>query len=279
MKPAMVQDYQRIEQAILFLEKNAGRQPDLKETAQSVHLSEYHFQRLFKRWAGITPKQFLQVLTLERTKELMKQSGSLLDLAYKAGLSGTGRLHDLFVTVEAVTPGEFKKKGKSLSIRYGFHQSPFGECLVAITGRGISNIAFVPEGGRSRALADLKKQWKYADIAEDRGETGKYAERIFGPSGAGAKLRMFLKGTNFQVKVWKALLNIREGTVSSYEDIAARIGRPKAVRAVANAVARNPIAFLIPCHRVIRKTGAIGGYHWGTARKMAMLAREETVHS
>lgn len=275
MKTSMVEDYRRIEKAILYLEQNARRHPGLKEIARSVSLSEYHFQRLFKRWAGISPKQFLQVLTLERTKELMKGPDNLLEVAYQTGLSSAGRLHDLFVTIEAVTPGEFRGKGKNLAIRYGFHPSPFGECLTAITDRGLSNLAFVDKDGRSKALSDLKEQWKHAEIAEDAAATEKFVQKIFGPSRkASGGIRLVLKGTNFQVKVWQALLNIPKATVASYEEIAARIGRSAAVRAVANAVARNPVAFVIPCHRVIRKTGALGGYHWGTARKKAMLAWE-----
>ena len=274
MKASVVEDYRRVEKAILFLEKNVARRPGLKEVARSVHLSEYHFQRLFKRWAGISPKQFLQVLTLERSKELMNGRHSLLDVTYRTGLSSAGRLHDLYVTIEAVTPKEFREKGKNVTIQYGFHASPFGECLLAVSDRGVVGLAFVQEGGRSRALADLRKQWKFADLTEDPAATAEHVKKIFGATRGNGALRLFLKGTNFQVKVWQALLNIPRGMVSSYDDIATGIGKPKAVRAVANAVARNPVAFLIPCHRVIRKTGAFGGYHWGSSRKKAMLAWE-----
>jgi AraC family transcriptional regulator of adaptative response/methylated-DNA-[protein]-cysteine methyltransferase len=267
-------DYQRIEKAILFLEKNFHRQPDLKELARTVNLSEYHFQRLFKRWAGISPKRFLQVLTVERAKIVMKNSGSLLDVAYETGLSSAGRLHDLFVTVEAMTPDEFRKHGERLRIRYGFHPSPFGECLVAVTDRGICHLAFVPQSGRTETVSDLKKQWKNAEVLEDTSAAGPYADTIFGATASNTTLPLYLKGTNFQIKVWQALLKIPAGTIVSYEDIARQIDMPKAVRAVANAVAHNPIAFLIPCHRVIRKTGAVGGYRWGSARKKAMLAWE-----
>ena len=266
-------DYRRIEKAILFLEKNDLQQPDLKEVARSVNLSEYHFQRLFKRWAGISPKRFLQVLTLERTKDLLKDPLSLQEVTGEAGLSSAGRLHDLFVNIESVTPGEFRKEGENVVIRYGFHPTPFGECLIAATDRGITNLSFVHEGRRSTALADLRKQWKYARISRDQEATGKYASRIFA-SGGNGKITVVLKGTNFQVKVWQALLKIPGGRVTTYEKIAAAAGKPDAVRAAANAVGRNPIAFLIPCHRVIRKTGALGGYHWGLVRKKAMLARE-----
>lgn len=274
MKTQAADDYQRIEKAILFLEKNALRRPDLKEIAQAVNLSEYHFQRLFKRWAGISPKRFLQALTLEHTKEILKNSGSLLNITYEAGLSSPGRLHDLFVNMEAVTPDEFRNQGERLTIRYGFHPSPFGECLVAITERGISNLAFVPQGDRTKVIRELKKQWKHAEILEDASATKVYADSIFGAAKTDTPLTLHPKGTNFQIKVWQALLKIPRGAVASYEDIARRIGNPHAVRAVANAVAHNPVAYLVPCHRVIRKTGAVGGYRWGSARKKAILAWE-----
>jgi AraC family transcriptional regulator of adaptative response/methylated-DNA-[protein]-cysteine methyltransferase len=267
-------DYQRVEKAILFLEKNALLRPDLKEIARAVNLSEYHFQRLFRRWAGISPKRFLQALTLERAKQALKNSGSLLDVTYEAGLSSPGRLHDLFVNIEAVTPDEFRNQGASLRIRYGFHPSPFGECLVAVTDRGISNLAFVPQGNRSKIIRELKKQWKRAEVLEDPSATRPYADRIFNAAKSADPLTLYLQGTNFQIKVWQALLKIPRGAVASYEDIARKISRPSAVRAVANAVAHNPVAYLIPCHRVIRKTGAIGGYRWGSARKRVLLAWE-----
>ena len=267
-------DYKRIEKAILYLEKNAHRRPDLKEVAQAVNLSEYHFQRIFRRWAGISPKRFLQFLTLERIKELMKGSGSLLDITYQAGLSSAGRLHDLFVNVDAVTPGEFRRRGENLKIRYGFYPSPFGECLVAVTDRGITNLAFIQPEKRAIAVRDLKTEWKQADIAEDPAVARPYVEKIFRPGRSGGKVDLFVKGTNFQIKVWKALLRVPRGTVISYEAVARQIGRPQAVRAVANAVANNPIAFLIPCHRVILKSGAFGGYRWGSTRKKIILAWE-----
>ncbi len=271
---ASEKDYQRIEKAILFLEKNVQHRPDLKEIAKSVNLSEYHFQRLFRRWAGISPKRFLQALTLERAKEALKNSGSLLDVTYEAGLSSPGRLHELFVNMEAVTPDEFRKQGASLKIRYGFHPSPFGECLVAVTDRGISNLAFVPQGNRSKIIRELKEQWNRAEVLEDPSASKPYADRLFGAGKADPPLPLYLKGTNFQIKVWQALLKIPRGAVASYEDIARRVGNPHAVRAVANAVAHNPVAYLIPCHRVIRKTGAVGEYRWGSARKKALLAWE-----
>ncbi len=266
-------DYHRIEQAILFLDRNAGRQPRLSEIARSVNLSTYHFHRLFRRWAGISPKRFLQILTLEQAKQLLKSSRSLLDVAWEAGLSGSGRLHDLFVTAEAVTPAEFRNRGRNMTLRYGFHPGPFGECMIAATDRGVTNLVFIAKGGRKAAVADLRKIWKNAAFRHDQAATGEYASRIFSPSER-QDVALAVRGTNFQIKVWQALLKIPRGKVRSYEQVAQAIGKPGAVRAVANAVARNPVAFLIPCHRVIRKTGALGGYRWGAARKKAMLAWE-----
>lgn len=269
-----VEDYARVEKAILFLEENFPRQPALKEIARAVNLSEYHFQRLFKRWAGISPKRFLQLLTLEHAKKLMRAPGSLLNVTYETGLSSESRLHDLFVSIEAVTPGEFRRQGEGLKILYGFHPSPFGACLVAVTERGICHLAFAGRGDRKKIVSDLRKQWRNAEVREDQEATRPYMERILGAALSKSLLPLHLRGTNFQIKVWQALLKIPRGRVVSYENVAHQIGRPDAVRAVANAVAQNPVAFLIPCHRVIRKSGALGGYHWGSARKRAILAWE-----
>jgi AraC family transcriptional regulator, regulatory protein of adaptative response / methylated-DNA-[protein]-cysteine methyltransferase len=271
---ASVKDYRRIEKAIYFLERNFHRHPDLKEIARSVHLSEYHFQRLFKRWAGISPKRFLQLLIVEYAKNVMTDSTSLLDLTDKTGLSSAGRLHDLFVNIEAMTPGEFRKRGEHVRIFYGFHMSPFGDCFVAITGRGICNLAFVGRSNKKMIVDNLLKQWRSADISEDRSRTQPYVDRIFNSRQLKSALPVQLLGTNFQISVWRALLKIPHGKIVSYTDIAGIIGKPEAVRAVSSAVACNPIAYLIPCHRVIRKTGALGGYRWGITRKKAMLAWE-----
>ncbi len=272
----MVEDYARVEKAILYLGENFQEQPSLEEIARRVHLSKYHFQRVFTRWAGISPKRFLQFLTLQHAKGLLAASRSVLDTALETGLSGPGRLHDLFVTVESVTPGEFKVGGDGVRIDYGWHASPFGECLVAVTERGICGAGFNDGGRRADALADLRQRWPEAILEENPARTGPLAERMFLTGRAGAKkpLPLYLRGTNFQVKVWEALLRIPAGSAASYEDVAALVGRPKATRAVAGAVARNPVAFLIPCHRVIRKTGGFGNYRWGAARKRAMLAWE-----
>jgi len=270
------EDYRRVEQAILYLENNAQRQPGLKEIAESVSLSEYHFQRLFTRWVGISPKRFLQFVTKERAKQMLERSENLLDVTYETGLSSPGRLHDLFVACEAVTPGEYKAQGEGLTIQYGFHYTPFGECLLAVTERGISNLLFVQNGNRDETLRSLRKRWKNAELVEDPTRTSPLVSQIFNlyEKTNPASLSVFLNGTNFQIKVWEALLRIPPGAVVSYEALAASIGMPKAARAVSNAVSRNPIPVLIPCHRVIRKMGEFGGYRWGTARKKALLGWE-----
>jgi AraC family transcriptional regulator of adaptative response/methylated-DNA-[protein]-cysteine methyltransferase len=271
-----IADYQRIEKAIAFLAANYHNQPSLDEAARAAHLSEFHFQRLFRRWAGISPKRFVQFLTLEHAKLALEASRSVLDAAYDSGLSGPSRLHDLFVNAEAMTPGEFKAKGAGLTICYGFHPSPFGECLLASTDRGICGLGFVEAGGREAALSDFQRRWPAASFEEDPGRTRPYIARIFNPAREnGARpLKLLLIGTRFQIKVWEALLRIPSGAVVCYEDLARRLGKPSASRAVGGAVGRNPISFLIPCHRAIRKMGITGDYHWGAARKKAILAWE-----
>lgn len=270
------QDYQLVEQAILFLERNFKKQPGLKEVAASVGLSEYHFQRLFTRWVGISPKRFLQFLTKEHAKRLLEESENLLETAYDSGLSGPGRLHDLFVSCEAVTPGEYKQAGEGLQIVYGFHPSPFGECLIARTERGICSLSFVENGEREQALVALQQRWKQAELSEDPAATFPLVRQIFSQrqEAGSAPLHLYLQGTNFQIKVWEALLRIPAGSVVTYQDIAVRIGMPKASRAVGHAVGQNPIPVIIPCHRVIRKGGEFGDYHWGSARKKALLGWE-----
>jgi AraC family transcriptional regulator, regulatory protein of adaptative response / methylated-DNA-[protein]-cysteine methyltransferase len=265
--------YQLIERAIQFIESNVNRQPELEEIASAVGLSEYHFQRLFTSWTGISPKRFIQFLTKEHAKELLDKSENLLDTTHQVGLSSLGRLHDLFVTTEAVTPGEYKSGGAGLTIRYGIHPTPFGKCLIATTDRGISNLGFVT-GNEGRSLDLLAESWKQAKMIEDYKATAPLVTRIFSDPTPDRPLHLHLRGTNFQIKVWEALLGIQSGTVTTYEDIAAKIGKPKALRAVGTAVGHNPIAYLIPCHRVIRKSGEFGNYLYGPARKKAMLARE-----
>jgi AraC family transcriptional regulator of adaptative response/methylated-DNA-[protein]-cysteine methyltransferase len=271
-----VEDYRRIEKAIEFLAENYHQQPSLEEVARSVNLSEFHFQRLFRRWAGISPKRLVQFLTLEHAKQMLEESRSVLDAAYDAGLSSPSRLHDLFVTAEAMTPGEFKAKGAGLEISYGFHPSPFGECLLAVTERGVCGLGFVGEGGRKQTLEDFKRRWPAAQFQENPQKTGSYIHGIFTAKkrNGAHPVKLLLMGTNFQIKVWEALLRIPPGSVACYEDLARQVGKPSAARAVGGAVAHNPISFLIPCHRAIRKMGITGDYHWGAARKKAILAWE-----
>ena len=277
--PALSQasdDYERIEKAIKFIEKNFSSQPDLKEIADHIGLSEYHFQRLFSRWVGISTKRFLQFLTKEYAKQLLEGSANLLDVTYEAGLSSPGRLHDLFVNCEAVTPGEYKTKGEGLTIKYGFHPSPFGECLLATTARGICGFFFVKNRDRKDPLAELRFFWQKADIVEEPHASGELVDRIFNPSfgNPSAPLHLVLNGTNFQIKVWEALIKIPFGAAVSYEDVAIQVGIPGATRAVGSAVGKNPISFIIPCHRVIRKTADFGNYGGGKARKKAILGWE-----
>ena len=270
------EDYERIEKSIKFLERNFSSQPSLKEIAAHIGLSEFHFQRLFSRWVGISPKRFLQFLTKEYAKQLLEDSVNLLDVTYEAGLSSPGRLHDLFVTCEGVTPGEYKAKGEGLSITYGFHPSPFGQCLLAITERGICGLYFVKNGNQRDVFAKFKQNWQKAALTEDPSATAPLLPKIFDPS-MGEKhkpLHVILKGTNFQIKVWEALTKIPFGTMVSYEDVAVQVGIPRATRAVGTAVGHNPISFIIPCHRVIRKNAEFGNYGSGPARKKAILGWE-----
>jgi AraC family transcriptional regulator of adaptative response/methylated-DNA-[protein]-cysteine methyltransferase len=275
---ALCRDYERVEKAIGYLETHYQQQPALSAMAAAAGLSEFHFQRLFSRWVGISPKRFLQFLTKEHAKKLITGSDTVLDTTYASGLSSPGRLHDLFVTCEAVTPGEYKRRGRGLEIRYGFHPSPFGECLLAVTERGICALAFVQDGDRKRPVDDLSRQWPMADIHREGKASAGLLERIFGysPDEPPAPLYLFVKGTNFQIKVWEALLKVPLGKAVTYQDIARHLGVPQAARAVGNAVGQNPIPFLIPCHRVLRKMGDFGHYGGGPARKKAMLGWEAT---
>ena len=269
-------DYHRIEETILYLDENFREQPTLSELARNVSLSEYHFHRLFKRWAGITPKQFLKFLTIEYAKNLLDESPSLLDVTYNSGLSSVSRLHELFVTIDAVTPGQFKKRGEGLTIIYGVHPTPFGKCLLSVTERGICGLSFITDNNVEQSMKDLKREWTGAEFIENANFTRDYMDKIFIPSSKGnrSRLNLFLKGTNFQIKVWQALLNIASEHVLSYEDIAKCIGTQEGLRTIGEALMTNPIAYLIPCHRVIHSIGIFGSYKWGTARKRAMLGWE-----
>ena len=270
------EDFKRIEKAIQFIEINFKSQPTLGQIARSANLSKYHFDRLFKRWAGISPIQFLQYITLDYTKQRLAESKSLLETSLDAGLSGPSRLHDLFVTFEAMTPGDFKKQGTGLQISYGFCDSPFGECLMAITQRGICYLGFVDSNGRAEVLEQLFNTWPGSKFIENSTIVRPTIDTIFriDPQKNSQPFHIQLKGTNFQINVWKALLSIPKGCVVSYQDIASYIGHPKAFRAVANAIAINPIAYLIPCHRVISKSGKIHQYRWGAYRKKALIGWE-----
>ncbi len=289
----MPEDYARIEKAIEFLQQHYRDQPTLDEIARRVHLSKFHFQRMFSRWAGISPKRFIQYLTLSHAKALLAASHSVLDASLDAGLSGPGRLHDLFIAAESVTPGEFKRQGRELTVRYGRHPSPFGECLLALSDKGVCGLAFAGTSagagagagaggagaGAEAALADLRARWPLAHLEHDDDAVAAVARRVFhggggGGGAGGAPLRLHLLGTNFQLKVWEALLRIPPGAVASYQDLAGLVGKPGASRAAGRAVAQNPVAYLIPCHRVIRKSGDFGEYRWGAVRKKAMLAWE-----
>ncbi len=267
-------DYERVARAIEFLRRNAASQPDLTAVARHLHLSEHHFQRLFTRWAGVSPKRFVQYLTVEHAKSRLAATSSLLDLAGAVGLSGPGRLHDLFVTLEALSPGEYKAGGSGLSIRYGVHESPFGKALVAVTARGICGLHF--DDGVADGIARLRQDWPGAELRQDQDGTAPIVEQLFSPlsSPPGRPLALLVKGSNFQVKVWRALLELPFGSLTTYGHVAGRIGAPGSARAVGTAIGANSIAWLIPCHRVIRESGALGGYRWGTERKVAMLGWE-----
>ena len=269
-------DYSRIEKAIHYVEEHFQEQPRLKELAAYLNMSPYHFGRLFRSWAGISPKRFLQFVTLSYAKKLLTENRSILDVSYESGLSGPSRLHDLFVNIEAVTPGEFKLKGSGLHIDYGAHLTPFGTCLLATTIKGVCHLAFITATGLENALIELMNRWQNAKIQENPQKTETLIGKIFGlqPQNVKNSISLYLKGTNFQIKVWEALLRIPSGYVCTYKDIARYVGHPAAIRAVGNAVAVNPVGYIIPCHRVIRKTGAFGNYHFGTVRKKALIGWE-----
>ncbi|MYB75778.1 MAG: methylated-DNA--[protein]-cysteine S-methyltransferase [Chloroflexi bacterium] len=269
-------DYHRIEHAIEFLAQNFRNQPQLEDVAASVHLSKYHFLRLFKRWAGVTPTQFLHYLTVEYAKERLSANQSIFATAFDAGLSGPSRLHDLFVTFEAMTPGEHKRRGAGLEIAYGFHPTPFGACLLATTPRGICALRFAVPADREQTLMQLQAEWPGAQFVHRPAAGEPLVHRLFHRAHGQATppFHLLLKGTNFQIQVWQALLAIPFGALASYQAVAAHITAPTAARAVGRAIAQNPIAYLIPCHRVITKVGAAHRYRWGTVKKQAMIGWE-----
>ena len=271
-----VADYERVRRIVAFISERWREQPSLDDIAAHVGLSTTHVHHLFRRWCGLTPKAFLQALTLDSAKALLADAASVLDAAYEVGLSGPGRLHDLFVTHEAMTPGDYKSGGAGLVMRFGFHPSPFGEAILVASERGLAGLGFVDEGDRTAALADMRRRWPRAEYVEDAATTAPLARRIFDPKtwAADRPLRVVLIGTDFEVRVWQTLLRIPLGKATTYSDIACRLGKASASRAVGAAVGKNPISFVVPCHRVLGRSGALTGYHWGLTRKQAILGWE-----
>jgi AraC family transcriptional regulator of adaptative response/methylated-DNA-[protein]-cysteine methyltransferase len=266
-------DYQRIEKAIGYINQNFKEQPNLAEVAKQVYLSPFHFQRLFKEWAGVTPKKFLQYISLEHAKQLLQKKYTLADASFEAGLSGTSRLHDLFISIEGMTPGEFKEGGANLYINYSFAETPFGDILIASTPKGICHISFAKN--QKEELQVLRSQFPQASFVQKTDLLQQNALNIFKNDWSDlSKIKLHLKATPFQIKVWEALLKIPFASVSTYSSIAQEIESPNASRAVGTAIGKNPVAFLIPCHRVIRSTGVIGDYHWGSTRKIAIIGWE-----
>jgi AraC family transcriptional regulator, regulatory protein of adaptative response / methylated-DNA-[protein]-cysteine methyltransferase len=269
-------DYDVVRRAIAFVSEQWRGQPDIEMIAEAVGVSATDLHHLFRRWAGITPKAFLQALTLDHARRLLRDSASVLDASFEVGLSGPGRLHDLFVTHEAMSPGEWKSGGEGLTLAYGFHPSPFGTALVMTTDRGLAGLAFADPGEEQAALNDMRRRWPKAEVVEHATDTAQLARRIFDLRlwRAEAPLRIVLIGSDFEVRVWEMLLRIPVGRAMTYSDVAARIGAPKAARAVGAAVGKNPISFVVPCHRILGKSGDITGYYWGITRKRAMLGWE-----
>jgi AraC family transcriptional regulator of adaptative response/methylated-DNA-[protein]-cysteine methyltransferase len=267
--------YAVVAEAIRFLQAHAGRQPDLDTLAAHVGLSAFHLQRVFSQWAGISPKRFLQYLTKEHARRCLLASRDVLGAALASGLSGPGRLHDLMVSCEAVTPGQLGARGEGLVIRYGFTATPLGEILAGLTPRGVCHLRFVEAGEQAGAEAALRQEWPLAAFERDDAAVTRLGRQLFDRFAEPEPLSVLLKGTNFQIKVWEALLRVPAGTVISYGDLAGLVGNPRAHRAAGTAMAQNRIAVLIPCHRVIRESGDTGQYHWGTERKRALLMWEQ----
>ncbi len=278
---AQAADYAHVERAIEFVSRHWKQQPSLAEIAAAVDLSESHLTALFRRWAGLTPKALLQALTLDHARGLLRASASVLEASFESGLSSPARLHDLFVTHEAMSPGEYKARGEGLTLRYGFHPSPFGEALFVTTPRGLAGLGWVEsadnrEAARAAALADLQRRWPRAVFLRDDALTAPYVARIFDAQRwrVDEPLKVVLIGSDFEISVWQALLSLPLGSATTYADLARRIGKPRAPRAVGAAVGRNPISFVIPCHRVLGAGGKLTGYHWGLTRKQAILGWE-----
>src|ERR1700729_1222558 len=269
-------DYDVVRRAIGHIRGHWREQPEIEAIAEAAGVTPTELHHLFRRWAGLTPKAFLQALTLDGARRLLRDSASVLDATYEVGLSGPGRLHDLFVTHEAMSPGEWKTGGEGLTIRYGFHASPFGHALVMATERGLAGLAFADAGEEQAALTDMKRRWPRAAYVEDSARTAVVAKRIFDQSQwqESQPLRVVLIGTDWEVRVWEALLQIPMGRLTTYSDIASKIHKPAAARAVGAAVGKNPVSFVVPCHRVVGKSGDLTGYHWGITRKRAMLGWE-----
>ena len=269
-------DYAVVRRAIAYISEHRRAQPEVEAIAHAAGVTPDDLHHLFRRWAGLTPKAFLQALTLDHARMLLRQSASVLDAAYEVGLSGPARLHDLFVTHEAMSPGEWKSGGEGLTIRYGFHPSPFGTALVMATDRGLAGLAFSDAGEEATALADMRSRWRKATYVEDTERTAPLARRIFDPAlwRPDRPLRVVLIGTDFELRVWDTLLSIPMGRATTYGDIAHKLGKPTAARAVGAAVGKNPVSFVVPCHRVLGKSGDLTGYHWGLSRKRAILGWE-----
>lgn len=273
---AALRDYDSVRRAIAYISQNWRAQPTVEAIAEAASLTPDELHHLFRRWAGLTPKAFIQALTLDHAKSLLRDSASVLDAALDSGLSGPGRLHDLFVTHEAMSPGEWKAGGEGMTLSYGFHPSPFGTAVVIASGRGLAGLAFADPGEEQPALADMTRRWPRASYVQDQDGTAALARRVFDTSlwKADQPLRVVLIGTDFEVRVWETLLRIPMGRAVCYSDIANTIAKPKASRAVGAAVGKNPISFVVPCHRALGKSGALTGYHWGITRKQAMLGWE-----
>lgn len=269
-------DYETVRRTLAFITERWRDQPTIEAMAAHVGLSPGHLHHLFRRWAGLTPKAFLQAITLDAARALLRDEASVLDTSFEVGLSGPGRLHDLFVTHEAMTPGDYKQGGAGLTLRYGFHGSPFGIAIAVITDRGLAGLGFCDPGEEADALADMRGRWPRATFVEDQLATGKTVAQVFDPAAIrrDTPVRVVLIGTDFEVRVWETLLRIPMGKATTYSTLATHIGRPTAARAVGAAVGKNPVSFVVPCHRVLGRSGGLTGYHWGLTRKQAMLGWE-----